>query len=191
MHHTSGEPIKIPANGKGDNAMIAEAKDLDLPDSSSIQVVNVTVDVTLPEQPGKEPLITFTGLDTKESVWIKKRKAEFLLDLVVVNPEAGSATFDPAGPVDWRTPGKEEPIEQPKFITDVKLSGDNTTLTFNNKNNATKGKDIIVSFAVVLSYTTDGVGMESFSSHVPAGGATTFPSPDPTIINVDPPDSMS
>lgn len=170
--------------------MIAEAKPSVSPDLKSPGAVDVpvTVVVIAAEQPTDQPTFVFQGLDTKNSVWIYSDEADFTLTLSPTGFPAGySVTFATTGPgpITWLTPGSGQPIKRPDYISEPLLSDDSTVLTFNDVNTANPNRDVLVSFAVnveIVPPRQDASDAEPFTSQ-----GHPYSSPDPTIINVDPP----
>ncbi|HEY0510852.1 MAG TPA: hypothetical protein VGH73_03040 [Thermoanaerobaculia bacterium] len=169
--------------------MIAEAKNLprriQIPGTTQ---VNVTVTVTPPQGMG-QPVVTFTGLNDNHNQRIETETADFTLTMVLAGE--GSATFAPLtlvpGPITWLSPGQLQEVPQPSYITDLALSQDQLTLTFTDTNTSTvPGIDVLVSFLINYNYIAPGGEPMLFTSR-----DILFSSPDPTIINVDPPVSLA
>jgi hypothetical protein len=168
--------------------MIAEAKD-STPQTTAAapQPVDISVNVAL--SPTGEPVITFDGLTFRNNVQVDVDRADFTLTVVPDLPPGASAKFanDPVTrPIDWLTPGSGQPIDQPAYITDLALSGDQMILTFTDWNSATAPKYVLVSFVVNIDYTAASGETTILSSHHPSAADDTYTSHDPTIINVDP-----
>jgi hypothetical protein len=148
--------------------------------------VTVPVEVQVTYNPVGDPTFVFFGLDTNNSVWILAQLADFVLTLSPVGFVDQIVTFAPIdpqapGPITWLTPGSGVPIVRPAYVSAPLLSPDGTVVTFTDTNMA-QGQHDLVSFAVnivVTSLTGDVVLVAT--SHTP------YSSPDPTIINVDPP----
>ena len=134
---------------------------------SDIQTVTVTVTA------GDPPTFTFDPHD------VEINQPEVTLELTLKpdpnNPPLGDVKFAPfgaddPGPIVFRKPGTKEPVARPSYIGPPTLDASMTTLTFVVTNTATPGKMVLISYTV----------------RVLVNGQI-FESPDPTIINVDPP----
>ena len=172
------------------NVMLAEIKDSLAPTlvklSGTVQVP-VTVHVIAADPPNDTPTFTFEGLDTARSVWIKYEAADFTLTLSAEGfPEGWSVKYDTAdpGPITWLTPGQLESRPKPDYITEPLSPDPFIVLTFTDTNTSIPDKDDLVSFVVhiVVTQPTGASARFNSRSHLDS-------SPDPTIINVDPPGS--
>ncbi|HEY4588192.1 MAG TPA: hypothetical protein VII86_03150 [Thermoanaerobaculia bacterium] len=149
--------------------------------------VPVTVEITAADPPTGDPTFNFQGLDTRNSVWITSEAADFTLTLSPEGfPEGWSVTYDTTGPgpITWLSPGPEQPVPRPDYISEPLLDDSSTVLTFTDTNTATVAKQDLVSFKVNIVITPPGGASMRFNSL-----SHTVSSPDPTIINVDPPGS--
>ncbi len=168
--------------------MLAEIKNpalaTDVQEPGTAQV-GITVTVTVADTPTDPPTFAYDfeydGVHTARSVWITNEFADFTLTLQPQDvPEGYQMTFVPvnpdgSGPITWLTPGGKTKRDKPDFvIKGPDLSEDQMTITFTVQNDATPGEDTLVSFALNVLLTGPDTNV-------------TFTSPDPTIINVDPP----
>lgn len=171
--------------------MLAEIKDsaLTMVQDPGTAQVGMTATVTVADPPTAQPAFSYTfvydGVYTARSVWITNEFADFTVTLQPQNVPAGFAmTFlpvdpdadgsVPSGPITWLTPGTKQSIPKPDYVIVGPELKDAMKLTFTVRNDATVDKDSLVSFALNVLLTGQGA-------------STTFTSPDPTIINVDPP----
>lgn len=167
--------------------MIAETKSspaTTLTKSLDTVDVPVTVQVIAATPPTNPPTFNFQGLDTRNSIWIASQMAEFVLTLSPQGfPEGTRVVYatTEAGPITWLSPGPEQPVPRPDYISEPLLDDSSTVLTFTDTNLAVSGKNDLVSFVVSVVITLPGGPTELFNSH-----SEPYTSPDPTIINVDP-----
>jgi hypothetical protein len=165
-------------------AMLAGTKDsVVLTKIPGTAPVDVTVTVTAADPVTGQPVFSYQGI-TMNRVPIITEKAEFTLVLRAEGfPPDFQVTFAPIGPgepgpITWRTSGPQQQVARPDYITEPVLSQDSMTLTFTVTNTATHSHVVLISFTL---------GVLVAGPDDPSG--QTFESPDPTIINVDPPDS--
>jgi hypothetical protein len=170
-----------------ETAMLAEIKDpvrTRIVKDPGTQFVTSTVEVIA----GDPPAFRFPGLEKGRNATITHEEADFTLTLQnppTGFPEGSRVTFVPLvtvpaesptdGPITWLTPGTLEPIARPHYIKAVELP-EPTALAFSLTNPSRPDHDVVVSFVVNVVVT------------VPDQPDVPLSSPDPTIINVDPPD---
>ena len=153
-----------------------------------IQSITSTVEVS-----ANHPVFSFPGLEQGKNATIDHERADFKLSLK--NPPTGflegsRITFvqlvppppqpqpqpPTDGPIAWRHPGTEQAVARPDYIDRPTLQ-DDTTLTFSLTNTSHLQQDVVIGFVINVLLT------------VPGRPDQVLTSPDPTIINVDPPDA--
>lgn len=142
--------------------------------SDPIKPESISVSIPVIVTAGDPPSISFQGVGPQNSIRVDHETATFSLTLSTVGfQESDIVTFDPQEPILWLTPGAEQTIGQPVFITNFDLNDTSTVITFTDTNTATPNDEVLISFRV--------------QALINGNPFTLATSPDPTIINVDPP----